>query len=183
MASQMIQVALFQYMSLSLMSLWNHDYVAVKDPCRCTLHVVFASASVSKLTRVEKAQIVKLSRQQLSLIAQAQPIREGLAQVEILQYVLVGCLDKMQLAAERLGQFYVGTQTQSLQQDVIRQLEMVLSSLQRDNDERDNETKGGGGGEGQGSGPEQQSSERSLAEIRLLKLLQMDLNRRSKSKG
>ena len=138
-------------------------------------------ASASKLTRVEKAQIVKISRQQLSLIAQAQPIKEGLAQAEILQYVLIGCLDKMQLAAERLGQFYVGTQTQSLQQDVIRQLEMVLLSLQRDNDEGDNETQGGGGGEGQGSGAEQQSSERSLAEIRLLKLLQMDLNRRSKS--
>lgn len=152
-----------------------------KDLLQKTSQSAETQASVSKLTRVEKAQIVKLSRQQLSLIAQAQPIREGLAQVEILQYVLVGCLDKMQLAAERLGQFYVGTQTQSLQQDVIRQLEMVLSSLQRDNDERDNDAKGGGGGEGQGSGAEEQSSERSLAEIRLLKLLQLDLNRRSES--
>ncbi|MEC8337869.1 MAG: hypothetical protein VXZ84_06985 [Planctomycetota bacterium] len=152
-----------------------------KDLLQKTSQAAETQASVSKLTRVEKAQIVKLSRQQLSLIAQAQPIREGLAQVEILQYVLVGCLDKMQLAAERLGQFYVGTQTQSLQQDVIRQLEMVLSSLQRGNDERDNDAKGGGGGEGQGSGAEEQSSERSLAEIRLLKLLQLDLNRRSES--
>ena len=86
----------------------------------------------------------------------------------------------MQAAAEKLGQFQTEQGTQKLQQDVIRQLEMVLTSLKKDTDEEEAEKQGGGGGAGHGGGPQEQEqgTERSLAEIRLLKLLQMDLNQR-----
>ena len=55
---------------------------------------------------------------------------------------------------------------------------MVLTSLKKDTDEEEAEKQGGGGGAGQGGDPQEQGTERSLAEIRLLKLLQMDLNQR-----
>ena len=131
-----------------------------------------------KLTRLDKARIIELSRRQLAIIAQTQPIREGLERAEILQYVLTSSLEKMQTSAEKLGQFQVGSQTQRLQHDVIHQLKMISKSLQRDPGTEDSGTQGGGGGGGQGSGAEQKSGERSLAEIRLLKLIQVDLNRR-----
>ncbi|MDG2407378.1 MAG: hypothetical protein P8M53_00025, partial [Pirellulales bacterium] len=131
-----------------------------------------------KLTRLDKANILDLSREQLALVARIQPMKEGLALAEILQYVLVGTEAKMQSAAEKLGKFQTGQETQNLQQDVIGQLEMVLTSLKKDTDEEEAEKQGGGGGAGQGGGPQEQGTERSLAEIRLLKLLQMDLNQR-----
>ena len=132
-----------------------------------------------KLTRLDKANILDLSREQLALVARIQPMKEGLALAEILQYVLVGTEAKMQSAAEKLGQFQTGQETQNLQQDVIGQLEMVLISLKKNTDEEEAEKQGGGGGgAGQGGGPQEQGTERSLAEIRLLKLLQMDLNQR-----
>jgi len=136
-----------------------------------------------KLTRVEKANVVDLSRAQLALVAQIQPIKEGLTLAEILQYVLAGAAAKMQTAAEKLGQFQTGPQTQDLQRAAIRQLEMVLTSLERNTDEEEAEKQDGnsGGGQGGGGAEQQEGTKRSLAEIRLLKLLQMDLNHRIES--
>jgi hypothetical protein len=136
-----------------------------------------------KQTRVDKANIIDLSREQLALVVQIQPIKKGLALAEILQFVLMGTAAKMQSAAEKMGQFQTGKATQALQQDVIKQLEMVLHSLKRNSGQEEEQKQGGGGGSGgQGGGAqEQEGTKRSMAEIRLLKLLQIDLNRRIQS--
>ena len=150
---------------------------------RQTENVAAQYREKKNLTRVDKANVVDLSRTQLALVAQIQPIKEGLTLAEILQYVLVGAAAKMQTAAEKLGQFQTGPLTQNLQRDAIRQLEMVLTSLKRNTDEEEAEKQGGnsGGGQGGGGAEQQEETKRSLAEIRLLKLLQMDLNRRIES--
>ena len=61
----------------------------------------------------------------------------------------------------------------------ITQLQMILESLDSAAAENQKEPPGGGGEGGQGGGQAQEDQQRSLAEIRLLKLLQQDLNHRS----
>jgi len=133
----------------------------------------------AELSRVDKAKIIKLGRDQLTLVTETQPIKDGLKLAEILQYVVVGAAAKMQQAAERLARFQADRSTQDLQMQAIAQLQMILESLDAAVAENQTEPPGGGGEGGQGGEQAQEDQQRSLAEIRLLKLLQQDLNHRS----
>ena len=85
----------------------------------------------------------------------------------------------MQQAAERLGQFQTDQSTLDLQQQAVQQLQMILKSLESAAENPEDQPPGGGRDGAPGGGPSQEGQSRSLAEIRLLKLLQQDLNQRS----
>ena len=136
---------------------------------------------LQQLSRSEKARAVELSQQQIQLVKDTSALGEELAAAEVFQRAFEGVAAKMRQAAESLSTFRTDKTTQRTQQLAIRKLELMRQALAKNENNDAKGNKGGGDGGGQGGGKQQQNqqpAQRSVAEIKLLKLLQEDLNQR-----
>jgi hypothetical protein len=91
--------------------------------------------------------------------------------------------EDMRQVAERLGEFKVNMMTQGIEEDIISALEEMIEALkkaQKDLQQRQPPPPGGGGGGGQ---PQEDALVDQIAELKMIRALQMRVNRRTQRYG
>jgi hypothetical protein len=130
-----------------------------------------------ELSRAQAASLHDLTRQQKSLQTETQGLAGDLAAAEVFSLVLGAAAGDMGRAAARLDRQSTDAATQQIQQNVLAQLDQVLEALKQEEPEPGNSKSGAGqGGKGQ---PPRGQAIRDYAQLKLLRLLQAGLNRRT----
>lgn len=135
-------------------------------------------ATEGRLTRAQLSTVNELSKQQQALEVETSQMAERLALTEVLQLALSGAARQMTKAAELIGHRETGNATQGLQESARLRLAQLLTALAKDQAAK---PKGGQEQEGSGEGGGKQKradGSHVLAQLKLLKLLQEDLNLR-----
>jgi hypothetical protein len=129
------------------------------------------------LSRGQAATVLELGNEQKTLAGDTGDLAAKLAGAEAFQFLLTSAAREMTRTAERLAARDTGAATQQLEQDVLARLNQLMTASKgnKPGSAAANSTAGGPGGNGQGAG-----QRRSLAEIRLVQLMQEDLNRRTR---
>jgi hypothetical protein len=135
-------------------------------------------ATEGRLTRAQLSTVNELSKQQQALEVETSQMAERLALTEVLQLALGGAARQMTKAAELLSHRETGNATQSVQESARLRLAQLLSTLAKDQAAK---PPAGQSPEGSGEGGGKQKRSDGghvLAQLKLLKLLQEDLNQR-----
>lgn len=143
--------------------------------------------TVGKLTRGQRGSVSNLANEQQTLSETTGAITADLAAAETFGLVFKRAAEAMERAAGRLADFdtgegKTGEGAQRHQRAALRRLQLPLDALKEPENNEEDQPGGGNqpGGEGQGGGQQDaQDGIRTIAEIRLLKLLQTDLNART----
>ncbi len=136
----------------------------------------------AELTRPQLATLGGLTRQQRSLAGETHGLAEKLRSAAAFEAALSGAAGEMDQAALRLAERSTDQSTRDAQVRAGDRLKLVLDALGND----ENQQKGQEGGEeqpgdqGQGQGQSNEPSA-SLAELKLLKLMQSELQRRTQA--
>jgi hypothetical protein len=94
----------------------------------------------------------------------------------VFQWVLQTATDDMNESAVRLDKEETGQLTQEIQEDVIRKLGELIDALRKERQEKQQQQGGGGGG---GGGGGKQPLVPPLAELKMLRIMQKDVNRQT----
>ncbi|MEX0679012.1 MAG: hypothetical protein WD063_18200 [Pirellulales bacterium] len=132
-----------------------------------------------RLTRSQLGTVNDLARQQEGLRGESSRLAEKLAPTEVINLALDGAARHMARAAELLEHRETGTQAQGAQERARLRLAQLLSAFE-DKQKPGQDEGGGGGGSGGGSGSRSDGNF-VLAQLKLLRLLQEDLNTRYRS--
>ena len=132
-------------------------------------------ATEGRFTRAQAATINDLARQQKSLQSETSLLAEKLSLAEVIHLALEGATKHMARSAELLEHRDTGSQTQTAQEAARRRLAQLLSAFE--NKPKPNSGQGGGG-DGGGGGSESRDPSQMLTQLKLLKVLQEDLNSR-----
>ncbi|REK31464.1 MAG: hypothetical protein DWQ42_00625 [Planctomycetota bacterium] len=133
------------------------------------------------LTRGQKSSVAALSREQDTLAKTTRELTKDLAGAETFAKALERIAAAMERAAARLAKIDTGKRTQAEQQAALRRLELLRDALKKGEDEGEEPPEGGSQQGGEGGGQQGgQGGIRSIAEIRLLRLMQGELNERSR---
>jgi hypothetical protein len=138
------------------------------------------AAANGALSRAEAAGVRDLSHQQLDLAGESAELAKTLAGAEVFQFVLEGVERDMRTAGQKLALRETGQETITAQSGALERLQQLQEALKKDPPEEPPEPKkeGGEGGPG-GGGGDQQAALRRLAELKLLKSIQQQINRRT----
>ncbi len=135
--------------------------------------------AAGRLSRAESLSVQDMGRQQQSLAEETIGTGSKLA-AEVFQLAFKSAARDMTNAGKRLAQRDVSTETQRHEQHALARLKQLIAAAQRDKPEEEGkdqkQSQGGGGGSGGGGGQGQ-----SLNQLKLLKLMQQDLNDRTRS--
>jgi hypothetical protein len=137
-----------------------------------------ARASAQRLSRAELATLSDLARQQLALGGETELLAEKLSATEVLHLALSGAARQMDRAAELLELRETGMQTQNIQESARTRLERLLAALENKKKPGDQKRSSGGGGSGGENGQCGVDGNLVLTQLKLLKVLQEDLNDR-----
>jgi hypothetical protein len=135
-------------------------------------------AAEGHLSRAQLATLSDLVRLQQSLRDETSLLAEKLALTEVIQLALRGAADRMQRAAGLLERRDTGLPAQSAQESARQRLANLLAAFERQKPQQPGgKQSGGGSGAGGGDGGRSDGAF-VLAQLKLLKLLQEDLNER-----
>lgn len=136
--------------------------------------------SQGQLTRGQSASLGDLARQQQALSVDTSAQREKLSEAEVFGWALRQAASEMDRAAALLEQRETAQPTHSAQRQALAHLERVLTALKPGEKQPQPGEPPPGGQPGQQPGQKSPPRDaiRSLAELKLLKLMQEDLNRR-----
>lgn len=149
-----------------------------------TVHYQLRQSERGQLTRAEAAGVRELARTQLALRDEMQELAKTLAGAEVFQFVLDLTGQDMGQAAERLDRRDIGDETVRIENSAVSRITQLKDALANDdsspaeNGGQDEAGQEDGGGEGAGEGPSKRTR-RSLAELKLLKSIQEELNTRT----
>jgi chromosome segregation ATPase len=137
------------------------------------------------LTRAQSQSVLDLGRTEASLSAESTALAEKVAAAEVFQLALEQAAAEMNGAADRLAQLDTGSATQLVAGNALRRLQQIVEALRRDpNSNPPQPNDGGRGREGGGAGGagNQPPADKIalLAEVKLLKMLQEQVNLRTK---
>jgi len=132
--------------------------------------------SQGELTRAQALALRDLVRLERSLQTDAARLGEQLAGAGAFEMALTGAAGDMGRAAALLDRRETGDGTQRAEQDALRRLDMLLEALKPEEPTAESD---GGGGQGNQQGPPPGAGIQSLAELKLLKLLQHEVNLRT----
>lgn len=143
-----------------------------------TVRIEDLRAKQGHLSRAQNISVQQLGRQQGGLEQETTLLVEKIRDAEVFRHVLDDALAQMRQAATRLGQLDTGAPTQSATKRALRRFEQLLAALESDKDEQAGEE----GGEGEGGGGQNPPTDgiAPLAQLKLLKLMQQDINARTK---
>src|SRR5208283_1882676 len=125
------------------------------------------------LPRRAKLLAQQVFEDQLKLADATRVVVKKLEEAPVFQWVLLTAKDDMSEAAARLEKEDSGTATQEIQEDVVKKLGELIEALKKER-----QKKGGGGG-GKGGGGKQPLVP-PAAELKMLKIMQRDVNTRTK---
>lgn len=133
-----------------------------------------------RLTRAQAESVQQLSQEQAHLAEETQEFVKRLAQTPVLALALRGAQREMARAADLLDRRLTGADAQAAERSALRRTEQLLAALAPDenpeNGPQEEEENAAGEGEG-GDTPQQPSYD--LAQLKLVKLLQLELNERT----
>jgi hypothetical protein len=137
-------------------------------------------SAAGRFSRAQLGTLHDLSRQQQSLEGETAELAEKLALAEVINLALEGAAKQMTRAAELLARRDTGSSTQTSQETARARLAQLLAAME-DKDKpagKQGEQQEGGQGGGKGS---RADGNQVLTQLKLLKLLQEDLNGRYRS--
>jgi hypothetical protein len=139
--------------------------------------------STGQLTRAQALGVTDLARLQRATEAETAELGNRLAGAGAFALALAGAADRMNEAAALLEQRQTGATTQEAQALTLAKLQLLLEALKPEtplnapNQGNNEQGRAGEGGAGQGGRPA--SGVQTLAELKLLKLLQHEINLRT----
>jgi hypothetical protein len=132
----------------------------------------------------DEIESARLSREETAIAQEAEKalllLREEGSSVAFPETVSLMHED-MQQVVTRLGDFKVGTVTQGLEQDIIEALEETIAALQQAINDHDK--KKSPAGQSQAGEPNEPPLVEKLAELKMIRALQMRINRRTQRYG
>jgi hypothetical protein len=135
-------------------------------------------AAAGRLTRAQLSTVNDLARQQKSLEGETNLLADKLSLTEVISMALEGAAKQMTRASDLLEHRDTGNQTQGAQEAARLRFAQLLTAL-ADNAKREGGDKqDSGGGAGGGGSGSQDDAKQALAQLKLLKILQEDLNGR-----
>lgn len=129
----------------------------------------------ARLNRKAKLKLKVVQEDQAKLAGSTQAVVKKLAEAIVFQWVLRSATDDMRESSVRLDKEETGVATQEIQEEVIQKLNELIEALRK---ERLKKQQGGGGGGGGGGGKPPLVP--PLAEVKMLHLMQKDVNVRTK---
>ncbi|MBX9789863.1 MAG: hypothetical protein K2Y37_13180 [Pirellulales bacterium] len=132
------------------------------------------------LTRGQQVGVLELARTQLGLADQTGALAKKLAAAAAFALALDGAFDDMIAAVEKIRELDTGPATQAVQRHALARLEQLLAALEPDKPEDQQGGQEGAGEGGQQAGGQQGEMLPDTAQLKLLKLLQLDINERTR---
>ncbi|MBN2291114.1 MAG: hypothetical protein JXM70_01740, partial [Pirellulales bacterium] len=129
------------------------------------------------LTPGQLASLGNLAREQAVLAEDTRVLADKTAGAGVFKLALSTASAKMEVAAERLRQRKTDEETIARQRDARRRLEQLLDALKSAQNEQ-KDSKGGGGAGGKGGGAQGQGI-KLVAQLKLFKMLQEEINKRT----
>ncbi|HXT61203.1 MAG TPA: hypothetical protein VN699_21360 [Pirellulales bacterium] len=137
--------------------------------------------SQGELTRAQSISVGDLARQQRAIEEETRGFADKLA-AKAFEFSLDRAARQMAAAAALLDRRQTGAPAQQTMQQALARLGQLLDALQPDEDDEQQpqqEESAGGGEQGQGKQP--QDGARLVAELKLLKLMQAEINQQTKA--
>lgn len=134
--------------------------------------------SQGRLTRDQAATVRDLARQQADLQAETAAVAEKLVGAPVFQLVLNGAAAEMGRAAALLDRRQTDVVTQQAEQSALRRLEQLQNALIPEKSESEDK-KNTGSGEGGPKTSPPGGGVHTLAELKLLRIMQEEVNRRT----
>ena len=132
-----------------------------------------------KLTRAQSATIHDLARQQRMLQTETSLLADKLALAEVINMALEGAARHMVRAASLLDRQRTGSRTQTAQEAARVRFAQLLAALENKSKKKSGQQGGGGGGGG--NSRRRSDGGQVLTQLKLMKILQEDLNSRYRS--
>jgi hypothetical protein len=133
--------------------------------------------------RDDEIESGRLSRKESEIVAEADKAMAILAEdgtAVAFPEAISEMRDDMEQVVVRLAQFKVNTMTQGIEEDIIAALEELIAALKQAQQDLKNKPQSGGGGGGQQGDPPLVDD---LAELKMIRALQMRVNRRTQRYG
>jgi hypothetical protein len=153
-------------------------------------HVIDETLRLEKLrtaagnwSRFQSQSLHDLSRDQASVARETSQLAEKLAGAETFRFVLDAAAREMTGVGERLANRDCGDATQRMEQNVLSRLKQLVEATTEDKPPSGDSQGGGGSGGGGSKSGQPGGSIRALAELKLIRLMQDDLNRRTQQLG
>ena len=135
-----------------------------------------------RLTRAQARSVGNLARQQQLLKDEVEGFAGKMAGAEVFQLALDATAREMGRAAGLLKKRHTDETTQQAERRALARLNHLLQALAKDNDEeKDGKPEKGGGAGGQGGGGGGAQKIHDVSELKLLKLMQQDVNSRTRA--
>lgn len=137
------------------------------------------------LSEAQRATLASLSREQALLQEETGRTRDNLSAAAVFHLVLGQTADDMAAAHLSLQQQKTGTEPQQAQISALARLDQIIEALQpvEPEEQESDENEGGGQGQGQGQkGPKAPGDAlKAMAELKLLKLMQIGINSQTRA--
>lgn len=143
-----------------------------------TRHYDELSESQGELTRAQLISVGDVAREQQSLRDEVQALADKLT-AKAFQFSLEGIAREMTAAKTLLERRQLGATTQQTIGQALHRLRQLLAALAPDQGEEQEDDEGQQGG--QGGGQQQDDGGRLLTELKLLRLMQVDINEQTKT--
>ena len=132
------------------------------------------------LTEAQRATLESLAQEQALLQEETARTRDNLSATAVFHLVLTQAADDMAAAHESLLREETGATSQQAQQSALARLDQIVEALQpvEPDESESDDNQGGGQGQGQGQkGPKAPGDAlKAMAELKLLKLMQIGIN-------
>lgn len=136
--------------------------------------------SQGHLSRAQQISLNNLARQQQAIAQETEDASAQLTAAKVFQLALSRARDNMLRASELLSDQQTGPTTQRFEQDALRRFEQLLSALEPDEPEQgEGGEQGSDGGQGGGQSKPPADGIPPLAQLKVLKMMQQDLNART----
>jgi hypothetical protein len=132
-----------------------------------------------RFTRAQLASIEDLAKRQRDLAADAGTLSQRVARAPVFVLGLQGATREMDRAGKGLDQRETGTATQQAQTNALARLQQLIAALQRPPPTPSEKPPGGSKPDGPSPNPSAGDGIQRLAELKLLKSLQEQVNRRT----
>lgn len=152
--------------------------IKVKDE---TIRLENLRASKGRWSRGELQSLASLARTQNGLRTESKDLTGKLSQAKVFVQVIEQSIEKMKQASELMEQREAGAPTQAAVDGAASRFAQILDSLKADpaKKQNDQQQQEGEQGEGGGGGGNQGGGIPDIAQIKLLKLMQIEINDRT----
>ncbi|NQT11422.1 MAG: hypothetical protein HQ582_01650 [Planctomycetes bacterium] len=174
-----VELALEQMARLeeTVQGAYRHEEKIIEE----TLRLDQLAQDQGRLTRAQNATLHDLARDQELLRKQTVDLAAKLVGANVFNLALSGAASDMGRAAAGLGRRDTGPPTQRAEENALRRLGQLLEALKPEEPDEEPDDDGSGQGGGKGAQRPPGSGLQTLVELKLLKLMQQEVNQRTQT--